>query len=187
VRLPTQRLAPLALLLTLAAGSYWLANLEEPVARHQGLHEPDYFLNDFTASAMGTDGRPLRRLKAREMRHYPDDDSTEVAAPRLAFYEEDEPPWELQAETAWLSGDGALLLLQGEVLIDREAVPGVRPVHAVTRNLRVQPEDRYAETDERVTLHSVASWVDATGMQVWFAGPLRLKLLSDARGYYEVN
>ena len=182
-----RHLLPLGLLLLAAGGSLWLAHLEEPPPRRAGGHAPDFFLNDLMATALGRDGRPERRLWAREMRHYPDDDSTELLAPRLELYEEAGPPWQLRAETAWLSGDGELLLLQGEVHIDRAAGPGSRPVQAVTYNLRVQPKERYAETDERVTLHSAASWVEATGMQAWLIRPLRIKLLSDARGHYEIN
>jgi lipopolysaccharide export system protein LptC len=173
-----QRLPALLFLLLLAGVSHWLAGLGQ---------EPDYFLNGLTATVFGHDGLPLRRLWAAELRHYPDDDSTEVLAPRLELYEADVPPWRLRAETAWLSGDGELLLLQGEVHVDREGAVGVRPLQAVTHNLRVQPRERYAETDERVSVHSAGSWVEATGMRAWLAGPLRLKLLSDARGRYEVD
>jgi lipopolysaccharide export system protein LptC len=187
VTLSAQRLLTLLFLLSLGGVSFWLANLEQPPHSRPQLREPDYFLHDLKATALGRDGLPLRRLWAQELRHYPGDDSTEVTAPRLELYEADAPPWRLRADTAWLSGDGELLLLQGEVHIDRDGAAGVRPVQAVTHNLRVQPQERYAETDERVSLHSAASWVEATGMQAWLAGPLRLKLLSEARGRYEVN
>jgi lipopolysaccharide export system protein LptC len=53
-----------------------------------------------------------------------------------------------------------------------------------TTNLRVQPHQDYAETDEHVRVVSEANWVDATGMQAWLRPPTRLKFLSEVTGYY---
>ena len=79
------------------------------------------------------------------------------------------------------------MLLLGEVQIDREEAEDVRPVHLVTRDLRVQPKDEYAETDQPVRAESGASWVESTGLQAWLREPVRIKLLADVRGYYEAN
>jgi lipopolysaccharide export system protein LptC len=90
----------------------------------------------------------------------------------------------VDSETAWVSADGTLILLQGDVLITREGDSDDRPMRIVTSNLRVQPEQDYAETDEKVRVISETDWVDSIGMQAWMRPPSRLKFLSQVKGYY---
>ncbi len=178
------------LLLLLTGGSWWLAQRSEREVPFQPEpHSPDYYLENFTAITTGTDGRPQKQLTAERMMHYPDDDSTELTQPRMTLYDaERRPPWRIRSEQGWVSGDRQLLLLQGQVNIDRDAAPPeVRPLHLVTRDLRVQPENNYAETDQDVYASSDRSWVKARGMQVWFSPPVRIKLLAKVRGHYEIN
>ncbi len=177
------------LLLLLAGGSWWLAELaiqEERKLRPKP-HTPDYFVENFTNTQMDLMGKPLRHLQADQMNHYPDDDSTELVQPHMTTYDKTHPPWHIRSETGWLSGDGEMLLLQGSVKIDRSASDSVRPIHITTSNLRVQPNHNYAETDEWVTALSAESRLKATGMQVWLAKPVRIKLLANVRGRHEVN
>ena len=83
-----------------------------------------------------------------------------------------------------MSADGSLVLLSGEVLIQREADSNNRPVRILTRDVRVQPSEDYAETDEKVRVESESDWLDAVGMQAWLRPPSRLKFLSQVRGFY---
>ena len=177
------------LLLALAAGSWWLAQgLEEEAERRpRPPHTPDYWIEDLTALTMDLQGRPRRRLSAASMRHFPDDESTELTRPEMLLLAPGKPPWRVRAEGGWVSSDGALILLQGEVHIDREEGEDVRPLHLVTRDLRVQPKDEYAETDSPVQMESGALWLKSIGLQAWLREPVRIKLLSDVRGYYEAN
>lgn len=182
-------LLPLSLLLLFAAGSFWMlkSTEQEFATPRRQAHEPDYFLNALRTTEMDATGAPLRRLEAAEMKHYPDDDSTEIDQPVLTLFQGREPPWRIRSEDAWLSGDGELLLLQGRVQIDREASENQRPITIITRNLRVQAEANYAETDHELQIRSLGSWVESTGMRAWFGKPMRLKLLSNVRGRYEIN
>jgi len=174
--------------LLLAAGTWWLAHqgTEEPEYEPQP-DSPDFHLEHFTATTMGPDGKPDKRLSAEHMVHYPADDSTELTRPRMTVFDEDRPPWHIRSETGWVSGDREIVLLNGEVKIDRSAAEEVRSLHLTTRNLRVQPEQNYAETDEYVYAESDNSWVESTGMQAWLKKPMRIKLLAKVRGRYEVE
>jgi lipopolysaccharide export system protein LptC len=178
-----------AVLLTLGGGSLWLAqrsNIDPPEYRSVG-HTPDYYLEGVDSTQMNPDGSPSQRLLAERLTHYPDDDSTELKLPSLTIYDETRPPWRVRSETGWLSGDGEILLLQGKVKIDRSAAPGVRPMHIRTRDLRVQPRDNYMETDALVDSRSGNSRLRAKGMQAWFNQPIRIKLLANVRGHYELQ
>lgn len=70
------------------------------------------------------------------------------------------------------------------MLIEREAGTTTRPMRIVTSELRVQPSEDYAETDEKVRVESDADWLDAVGLQAWLRPPSRLKFLSQVKGYY---
>jgi lipopolysaccharide export system protein LptC len=179
----------LILLVSLAGASWWLANrlAREERASQVDEHAPDYWLEGLSFTTMGPDGLPTRRLGAERMIHYADDDSTELIEPVLSVFEGQRPPWNIRSESGWVSGDGELVLLRGEVRIERSEGEGVRPVEVLTRDLRVQPEQGYAETDRAVSAHSRRDWMQAQGMEVWFNGPVRIKLLSNVRGRYELN
>lgn len=179
----------LALALVVAALlSGWLADRRqapapEPVSPH-GPRMIDYYLSGLDVTRMTPTGIPAHRLRADKLRHFTDDDTTELQDPHLTVYQGDAPPWEVDAEQAWVSADGSLMLLTGEVLIEREAGDDNRPMRIMTRDLRVQPQQDYAETDEKVRVDSDSDWLDAVGMQAWLRPPSRLKFLSQVKGYY---
>ncbi len=178
-----------SLFILLAGGSWWLVQTSgvEDSEHISAAHTPDYYVDNFTVSTMGPDGKPKQKLTADRMLHYPDDDSTELTRPHMVLYEADTPPWQVRSETGWVSGDGKLVLLNGEVKIDRAAAPGIRPIHIRTSDLRVRPEEKYAETDKTVRIRSLQSNQTSVGMQAWFNKPVRMKFLSNVRGHYEVK
>lgn len=176
------------LLLISVAGSWWLVRETDRQPAYQPEpHRPDYYLERFSATTLGDDGRPDKQLSADRMLHFPDDDTTELTRPRFTVYDGDLPPWRARAETGWVSGNKELVLLQGRVYIDRSEATGVRPIHIVTRDLKVQPSNNYAETDEDTFAQSSRDWIESRGMQIWFAAPIRVKLLANVRGRHEIN
>ena len=176
------------ILTAMVTGSSWLAyKADSDIQYRPDGHSPDYYLETFTALTHGKDGRPDKRLTADLMLHFPDDDTTELKQPRMTLYAGESPPWMVRAEEGWVSGDGEQILLRGRVYIDREGAEGVDPAHIVTRDLSIRPQEDYAETGEDTFLQSGSSWIESTGMQVWFTQPARVKLLADVRGRYEIR
>jgi lipopolysaccharide export system protein LptC len=184
-----QTLLLTVVLLVAGALTWWLKQETEPPASGPapGPHRADFTVDNFTITTMDLSGAPARRLTAQEMRHYPDDDSTELDLPRLTLFNQQAPPWLIRSERGWVSPDGELVLLLGQVFIDRDGKAEVAPMHLVTRDLRVQRKLEYAETDQPVSATSGSSEVKAVGMQAWLGEPMRIKLLSKVRGRYEVN
>lgn len=179
----------LALLLVAAAlASWWLRESAAPVTaqpvKKEGPREIDYYITGFDITQMTEAGRPAHRLRAARAHHFTDDDTTELQQPRLTVFQLDAPPWQVDAEGALVSADGSLILLSGAVAIERAGSDSARPVQIKTSNLRVQPKQDYAETDEKVRVETDRDWLDATGMQAWFRPPSRLKFLSQVKGYY---
>jgi lipopolysaccharide export system protein LptC len=178
-----------ALLLIILAASQWVVETSDPAALDipKESHNADFFLENFTNTIMDAEGKPYRRLTADRMLHFPDDDSTELSNPYIILFVENLPLWEIRSESGWLSGDGSLLLLNGPATLDRAASPAGEQLNIITSNLRLQPENNYAETDEPITVKTRGSTVKSVGMQAWFSHPSRIKFLTKAKGHYAVN
>lgn len=179
-----------AAIVILAAGfSWWLNQDDAAVPPVTSLVTPDsrdfdYRIKDFDVIRMTAEGNPAHRLVATSLKHFTDDDTTALEAPRLTVFQADQPPWEIDAERAWSSADGSLILLTGRVLIERAGAGDTPATRIITSDLRVQPRQDYAETDEPVRVETGNDWLDAVGMQAWLRPPSRLKFLSAVEGFY---
>jgi len=169
-------------------GSWWLARHDRDENKQASPignpNAPDYYVKDLDATTMTSAGDPARSLKTPLMRHLPIDDVTEISMPRFSVYQDDGPPWQVRAKRGRISADGDVILLQGEVKIEKAGTPEERPMRLLTRELRIQPAQDYAETDEPVRVSSNDEEIEATGMQAWLRKPIKLKFLSRARGHY---
>lgn len=176
------------LLIALGGWSWWTSKHQEEAPATSPADGPgqtiDYYVKDFSVTTMTPEGKPARRLQAELMQHFLADDTTQLQQPFLQVFNPDAPFWEVRASTGWISGDGELVLLSGDVDIKRRGDEQNRPIRVVTSNLRVQPNQDYAETDEPVTITSELSKVTSVGMQAWLRDPVRLKLLSNTRAHY---
>jgi len=155
-----------------------------PPSEEELRHDPDYYMEKFTVTAMNSAGQPRYRLDGDHMQHYPDDDTTELTKPHIEIYAEAAPPWYIDAERGWVSADGELVLLLGGVLARQEDTAAKRTTTLTSDELRIRPNDEYAETDKPVTLKSGPNIVEAIGMRAYIREG-RLQLLSNARGKYE--
>lgn len=179
-----------AAIVILAAGlSWWLnqdsdADATATTFATSGSRDIDYRIKGFDVIRMTAEGNPAHRLVATSLKHFTDDDTTELAAPRLTVFQADQPPWEIDAEQARLSADGNLVLLTGRVLIERAGAGDAPATRIITSDLRVQPRQDYAETDEPVRVETDNDWLDAVGMQAWLRPPSRVKFLSAVKGFY---
>ncbi len=177
----------------LAGLSWWLVELfqlpEEGANKITKLsqHSPDYFSKGYVKKEMDEQGILKSELFAKEMLHYSDDGVTHMVEPVMTLYNADSPPWVIRSETGVLSVDGKNLLLNGKVFINRAKADGVKALGIETRNLRVKPEENYAEGDEWAKLTSPPQWTEGVGIQMVFKKPISLKLLANVKSYYEIN
>jgi len=175
--LPTVLLAALAV-----ASTVWLAQLgtvDEKTKRFEG-HVPDLTMEEFEVTTMGDDGTPLRRLSAAYMAHFTDTGTKELTHPHLVVFREDSEPWHVASERGWVSADNDVLMLLGKVDIWRNSADGKREIHIETEDLRVLPEDEYAETALPARFSTPESLTTGTGMRA-FLGESRVQLLSKVK------
>lgn len=174
---------PLVVLL-LALASQWLSRetRQEVQQAEAGSGAPDFFVSDFTATELGPDGSPARRVEGIYLAQFPDQQAV-ITEPRLTVYRPDGAPWELTAAEGRSFNRGERVHLSGGVRVQRE---GPEATEIVTDNLEVRPEQRYAETAAPVTMITRQGRIDAVGMQA-FMGEERVLLHSQVRGTYHVR
>lgn len=184
----TQRNISIAIvLIILSFISWWLSEIVSP--RSQDFrgkivrHNPDYYLDVFTLTSMGADGEPAYKLVSNHMIHYPDDDSSELTMPRLTIYREEESPWQIDANRGWVLGEGDFVLLREDVVVERVKSPNNSPIKITTEELRVRPNDEYAETDKYVLMVSDKSSMEGVGMRAYFKKG-QLQLLKNTKSRY---
>jgi lipopolysaccharide export system protein LptC len=107
-------------------------------------------------------------LHAAEVRHYPDDDTTDLVHPRLVRQnrEDDEPPVTISGDRAHITGDNEQVDLYDNVRIYRPSVGKYEELTAVTDMLTVFPDDETAFTKSLVLITQGRSWVKGVGMRV---------------------
>ncbi len=96
--------------------------LGEPVNEEQVItesHDPDYYIENFSAVGMDTDGNRQYVLEAERMVHFPDDDTSLLDKPHVIQYEPGRAPTHIYAETGWVSANGDEVKLTGNVRVIR--------------------------------------------------------------------
>ena len=165
--LSTTRLFPLVLMLVLALLTFYIertVNVEDsnPSAAR---HDPDYLMSNFSTTTYNREGRPVTSLSATKMVHYPDDDSTELVAPRVVQSRPAEARLTVTAERGVLSSRGDEIFLYDNVVLDREAHQA-RPAARVTTDfLHIVRDRSLVRTDRRVLIEEEHRSISGRGME----------------------
>jgi lipopolysaccharide export system protein LptC len=182
VRVPTTRLFPLALMFVLALLTFYLERTVRQEEGHpsQRRHDPDYMVINFTTTSYDGDGAVESVMSAAKMIHYPDDDSTELVAPRVVQSKPEQPRVTVRADRGALSREGDEIFLYDNVELVRE---GKEPAKLTTDFLHVVRDRTLARTDRQVLLQEDSRWLSGRGMEYdWSAG--RLTLHGNVRGQF---
>jgi lipopolysaccharide export system protein LptC len=162
-------LFPLSLLLALAGLTFWLRYATElPSARHDGKnrHDPDYIVTDGLLRKLDQTGRLQYTLNATDIRHYPDDDTTDLLKPHLVYLYPTRPTVTMLADRGHANAGGQQLDLYGDVQVIRAASAKDEAMNGFTPQLTIFPDDEKAFTKSPVLITQGKSWVKGIGMQV---------------------
>lgn len=160
---------PVTLMAALTGLTFWLRYATElPEGKHDGKnrHDPDYIVTDATLRKIDLTGTLKYTLKAAEVRHYPDDDTTDVLTPDVLSLNPTKPPVSMTADRGHLSKDGNRIDLYGNVKVVRAASAKFEELTAETPDLTVLPDDDKAFTKSPVLITQGKSWVKGVGMQL---------------------
>jgi lipopolysaccharide export system protein LptC len=185
VRLSTTRLFPLALMFALALLTFHLAYTVREDDSHPAMrrHDPDYFVANFTTTTYNKEGAAESILSAAKMLHYPDDDTTDLTAPRVVQSKPREPRVTVRADRGTLSRSGEEIFLYDNVELVREAA-GERPEARMTTSfLHVVRDRSLARTDREVMIVEDQRSLEGRGMEYNYDSG-QLFLHSDVRGRF---
>ncbi|HEX7053040.1 MAG TPA: LPS export ABC transporter periplasmic protein LptC [Burkholderiales bacterium] len=186
MRLSTTRIFPLALMLALAALTLWLEHAtrveDKPPALRR--HDPDYIVTRFTTTTYDAAGRPVRTLAAARMVHYPDDDSTELEAPRVIEARPEQPRLRARADRGTLSREGDEIFLYDNVVLTREADETSPAARMTTSFLHIVRDRSLVRTDREVLFEEPGRSLKGRGME-YRTDTRQLTLAHDVRGVME--
>lgn len=188
MRLTTTRLFPLALMLALALLTFYLERMvrEEETTPIKRRHDPDYVITNFTATTFDAGGKPLSVLSAARMEHFPDDDTTELHAPRLVQTKPNEPRMTVSAERGAVSANGEEIFLYDNVVLVREADDERPEARLTTSFLHVLRERSLVRTDREVMIVEDTRSLSGRGME-YNSESRVFRLMADVRGRFEAR
>jgi lipopolysaccharide export system protein LptC len=167
VRVPTTRLFPLALMLSLAALTFYLDRTVNEEDSHPALrrHDADYLVTNFTTTTYNREGLAETMLSAARMVHYPDDDSTELEKPRVVQTKPEEPRVTMRADRGKLERAGEDIYLYDNVVLEREAGAGHGAARLTTDYLHVVRDRSLVRTDREVKIVEPSRALSGRGME----------------------
>jgi lipopolysaccharide export system protein LptC len=163
---PATTLFPLLLVGLLAGMTYWLELASRPPAvanDGKSRHDPDYIVETFEVRRYGPEGNLQHTLRAAQMRHYPDDDSTVVLSPDLTYH--NIPPTFIRANEARLDSKGKHVQLIDAVRVARSGANGRAETVLTTAKLDTYPDDEIATSDQPVTITQGKTVVTGSGLK----------------------
>jgi lipopolysaccharide export system protein LptC len=167
--------SPVLLLGALAALTYWLnaqVRIAGPTFDGSGRHDPDAFVDNFKAVNLDQNGLVRQALIAKRAQHFPDDDTTVLDAPVIAFTDPGKPRLDVTADRATVTGDREHAYCEGNVRAVYDAAAGAPagksdgPITVTSEFLHVIPKEERIVTDRAVTITDPRGTIHAIGMEL---------------------
>jgi len=182
------RLLPLLLMAVVAGSTFWLVQINSPQegasAKAGKKHEPDYYMERFSATELAPDGSTKMRFTGDRMVHFDDDQTYEVTRPAMRAYQPDRPPVTAHADLGRMNAEGSVIDLYGNGFIMRQqgADPHKDPLMtAASDYFKVLINDDIVKTDKAVKLTRGPSVMTASGL-IFNNVTREVQLLGNVRG-----
>lgn len=179
---------PLVLLSILAALTFWInITVQPPAPKLDGSsrHDPDYIVSNFVTTQTDANGDLRYKLAASEMKHFPDNDATNLQNPRYTQFALNKPYTQVQGLHGYVSSNGEIVEIVDNVLVTRQAFEGKGEMTLETDYLNIRPDDELVQTPNPVIIRQAPKTVIyATGM-VYEKKKRTLTLLNKVRAHYE--
>ncbi len=147
---------PLVSMGLLALGTYWLVRSTPPsagvVSQRPVVHEPDYFMHEFSVKTFDATGRVRTEVQGEKARHYPDTRWLEIDRIRVRSFDAQGRVTTATAEHGLTNEDSSEVQLMGNAVVVREAVQVQGGVTAPRMEYRGEFLHAFMDT-ERVQSH----------------------------------
>ncbi|MGE5318582.1 MAG: LPS export ABC transporter periplasmic protein LptC [Hyphomicrobiaceae bacterium] len=176
---------PLAILLLLAALSFWLDHVVELPAGSASptRSDPEGIMENFDALRTDAEGKPQYRLSAKTLRHYANSKLTELEAPHFTQLDAQAGDVSAVSNQATVSPDGNEVDLRGDVVVERAARPGQSLMTLRSARLLVFPERDQLRSPGPVEIHDATMDLRADAME-YDAKQRILKLTGRVHAHY---
>lgn len=147
---------PLALLLVMALGSWWLLRslpdpvvISAPATLRQG---PDSTMETLTVKVFDEKGQLKRELQGDRSAHYPERKALHIEGVRLTATNDKRVRVSAQSRRAVASDDGESVNLEGDVLVVRQATERDPQIELRTQQLLTWPNQNLMRSDVPVEI-----------------------------------
>ena len=154
------------------------------ITSKRDVEDPDYYIENMIRRTMDESGEVRTILYADLVEHFPSDDSMDLQKPYLQLYNTAGQPWHVKSETGWVSSGNEVILLHGEVEIWRLDSEQKRIIQALTSELRVLPDDEYAESNEPSIIIHPSAVTYSIGLRANFSHN-HLELVREVRSMHK--
>lgn len=179
---------PLILLSLLALLTFWINNTVQPTLPKMdgsSRHDPDYIMSNFVTTQTDINGGLRYKLAAAEMKHFPDDDTTNLQQPRYTQFTLGKPYTQVEGLRGYVSSDGEEVQLVDNVKVTRQAFAGKGEMTVETEYLNIRPKEDLVQTESPVVIRQAPKTVIyATGM-IYDKKKNTVTLLHKVRAHYE--
>lgn len=179
---------PISLLTVLGIITAWINYTVQPPAPKldgSSRHDPDYIVSNFVTMQTDINGQLRYQLTATEMKHFPDNDETDLIKPRYTQYAVDKPYTRVEGMQGQVSSDGERIQLRKQVKVTRQAFAEKGEMTVETDYLDILPNQDLVKTDYPVVIKQAPKTVIyATGM-IFEKDKKTVTLLHKVRAHYE--
>jgi lipopolysaccharide export system protein LptC len=181
------RALPLLLMAVVAGSTFWLVQINTPPepGAEQGAkkHEPDYFLEHFSATELNPDGTTKIRFTGDKMVHFEDDQTYAFTRPAMRAYQPDRPPVTATADRGLMDASGSVIELFGNGFVERQQGPDPKDprMTAASEYFKLLVNDDIVKTDKAVKLTRGPSVMTANGL-IFNNVSREVQLLGNVRG-----
>jgi len=184
-------LTVLLLIILLAIASSWFFetikdNQEQP--EEIVSHDPDYFLENFTATSRNIKGEITYKVVAIHLEHYPDDNSMKLQKPIFSFYDDNIKTWDAVADEAIIFQETQVIHLNGHAILKQllGTQENFTPSKITAEQLTIEAKKKIAHTTSNITLTQGNSHIQAVGMRADM-NKNKIEFLSKTRSHYVID
>jgi len=145
--------------------------------------QSDYYMADFKTRKFRVDGSIEYTIQGDTLAHYPDNDRSEIIAPRIELNRTG-ATWNISSVEGRFDTNPDLFTLHGDVVMHRHS-SNIDPITITTDQLTVATESNLVSTDANIEIVSEHWALKATGMTSAIDDG-KLTLLSSVKARYDV-